>query len=356
MKIGILGGGQLAQMLALAGIPLGFRFRFFDPSPTPPAAIVGEHVCASFEDTAALDTFCDGLDLVTYEFENIPAAAVEHLAKSLPIHPSLACLIATQERFAEKSLFQHLNIPTAAFIAIDAAEDVCNVSESIGFPCMLKTRRSGYDGKGQRLVRTDEELLPAWKALESVPVIAEQYIPFSRELSLIAVRSLHGTMKYYSLTENLHRDGILRRSIAPASSPLQSTAESYASLVMNHLNYVGVLCIEFFEHDGGLIANEMAPRVHNSGHWTIEGAKTSQFENHLRAITDMPLGSTDILFPTVMKNFIGTAPDTRMLMGMENAHIHLYGKSASPGRKLGHITILGNSGSPAIPDIEGIEW
>ncbi len=348
MNIGILGGGQLAQMLALAGIPLGFRFRFFDPSPSAPAACAGKHILASFDDTAALDAFCEGLDVITYEFENIPASTVEYVTKRLPVRPSLECLTATQERLAEKTLFQQLNIPTAAFVTVDVAEDLKTVASQIGFPCMFKARRSGYDGKGQRLVKSAEELLPAWEALGSVPIIAEQYIRFTREVSLIAVRSLHGAMKYYALTENYHRDGILRRSLAPASSPLQSTAESYASLVMKHLNYVGVLCIEFFESNGGLIANEMAPRVHNSGHWTIEGAKTSQFENHLRAITDMPLGSTDIISPTVMMNIIGTVPDTRALMDIENAHIHLYGKSAKPGRKLGHITILGGKTSPEI--------
>lgn len=352
MKIGVLGGGQLAQMLALEGIPLGFRFRFFDPSPDVPAAAVGEHICASFEDTAALDSFCENLDLVTYEFENVPTATVEYLARKLPVHPSLACLTVTQERLAEKVLLQQLKIPTAEFIAIDTAEDMYNVAKHIGFPCMLKTRRSGYDGKGQRFIQNEKELLPAWKELGNVPVIAEQYVQFSRELSLLAVRSLHGSVQYYSLTENLHSEGILRRSTAPALSSLQTIAESYASLIMNHLHYVGVFCIEFFERDGALMVNEMAPRVHNSGHWTIEGAKTSQFENHLRAISGMPLGSTDILFPTVMFNCIGTMPDICMLMGIENAHVHMYGKSARPGRKLGHITIMGNNDASGILDLE----
>jgi 5-(carboxyamino)imidazole ribonucleotide synthase len=283
-NIGILGAGQLGRMLALAGYPLGHRFRFLDPASDSPAGLLADHLALDYADTSALEQFASGLDVITYEFENVPVETARHLEKFIPVHPSSLALEKAQDRFVEKSFFCELGIPTPKF-EIGFSN---RIADGFGFPAVLKTRRMGYDGKGQSIVHSQAEVM----AEKVEDHILEEYVSFDRELSIIAVRNKSGEMKFYPLVENHHRDGILRLSLVMGniSAELQKQAEEYATRVVSALNYVGVLTIEFFEKDGHLLANEMAPRVHNSGHWTIEGAVTSQFENQVRAVTDAPLG------------------------------------------------------------------
>jgi 5-(carboxyamino)imidazole ribonucleotide synthase len=345
VKVGILGAGQLGRMIALAGHDLGLTFRFFDQSDGP-AGQVAELVQGEFADTAALDRFCDGLDCATFEFENVPVSAVERIASRIPTFPPPAALGAAQDRLTEKSLFARLGIPTPAFAPIDSADGVAAAIEHVGLPAVVKTRRMGYDGKGQAVVRQAADLDGLWLRLGGVPLIAEAFVPFQRELSILAVRSRTGATAFYPLVQNTHRDGILRLSIAPAPEvpdQLQRTAETYAAAVMSATDYVGVLAIEWFEVGGTLMANEMAPRVHNSGHWTIEGSECSQFENHLRAVLGWPLGSTSCRGHSAMVNLIGTMPDRDAVLAIPGAHLHDYGKQPRAGRKLGHVTIRADS-------------
>jgi 5-(carboxyamino)imidazole ribonucleotide synthase len=314
--VGVIGGGQLGRMLALAGIPLGLSFRFLDPSPDAPAAEVGELVVGEYDDPELLDRLADGAAAVTYEFENVPMAAAERV-RALP---AAAALEASQDRLVEKQLFRRLGIP------IPRIDD--EVEE---FPAILKTRRLGYDGKGQRLV-------DSWDGPDASHVLEER-VPFGRELSLLAVRAADGETRFWPLVENVHENGILRTSRAPAAAAPQAEAEDYGNRLLDALGYVGVLALELFEVDGRLLANEFAPRVHNTGHWTIEGAATSQFENHLRAILRLPLGSTASR-PATMVNVIGSAPSAEDVLRIPGAHLHLYGKEPRPGRKLGHVTLV----------------
>jgi 5-(carboxyamino)imidazole ribonucleotide synthase len=342
MKVGVLGGGQLGQMLALAGIPLGLRFRFLEPAEESPAGQVAERVIGSFEDADCLDRFADGLDVVTYEFENVPTASARRLAQRVPVYPPPAALEVSQDRLAEKQLFDRLNIPTTQYFAVDTRADLELAVGRLGYPAVLKTRRFGYDGKGQMVLRAPDDVERAWKQLGGQSLLLEEYIAFETELSQLAVRGRDGAVAFYPLVENRHKQGILHWSMAPAlamTADLQRTANDYALRVLNTLEYVGVLAVEFFQRDGRLIANEMAPRVHNSGHWTIEGAATSQFENHLRAVAGWPLGSTAAAGCSVMLNLIGAAPAAESFLAIPDAHVHLYGKAPRPGRKLGHVTL-----------------
>lgn len=335
--IGILGAGQLGRMLALAGYPLGHRFRFLDPASDSPAGLLADHLTLDYSDTSALEQFAHGLDVVTYEFENVPVEAARQLEKFVPVYPPSMALEKSQDRFVEKSFFQELGIPTPKFI-INGLDNGYTDGNGFGFPAVLKTRRMGYDGKGQSIVHSQAEVA----AEKAVDCILEEFVSFDRELSIIAVRNRSGETKFYPLIENHHRDGILRLSlvIGNVSAELQAQAEEYVTRVMSVLNYVGVLTIEFFEKDGQLLANEMAPRVHNSGHWTIEGAVTSQFENQVRAVCDAPLGSTNPLGVCAMVNLVGTLPDETSILKIEGAHLHLYDKAPRPKRKLGHITLV----------------
>ncbi|HJQ22724.1 MAG TPA: 5-(carboxyamino)imidazole ribonucleotide synthase [Blastocatellia bacterium] len=342
MQIGILGGGQLGRMLALAGYPLGLRFRTLDLSQEAPAGHVSELMAADFNDTDALKRFARGLDVVTYEFENVPVDPARYLSRRVPVFPPPEALEAAQDRLTEKRFFERLGIPTPTFVAVDTWDDLKGALNDMGLPAVLKTRRFGYDGKGQVMIRKTEEITNAWQSLGGVPLILESFVAFEREVSVLAVRSRNGETAFYPIVENHHHEGILRLSLCPAteaSSALQGEAETFARRALEALNYVGVLAIEFFERDGHLLANEMAPRVHNSGHWTIEGAEASQFENHLRAILGWPLGSTATVGYAAMLNLIGTLPDLRPLLAMDNLHLHLYGKAPRPHRKLGHITL-----------------
>jgi 5-(carboxyamino)imidazole ribonucleotide synthase len=314
--VGVIGGGQLGRMLALAGIPLGLSFRFLDPSPDAPAAAVGELLVGAYDDPELLHRVVDGADAVTYEFENVPVEA----ARRVGALPDARALEDSQDRLLEKRLFRRLGIPTAPI------DD--EVSE---FPALLKTRRLGYDGKGQRLVETRPGTDPGH--------VLEGLVPFDRELSLLAVRGRDGDTRFWPLAENVHEGGILRVSRAPAAGAPQAQAEEYGRRLLDELGYVGVLALELFDAGGELVANELAPRVHNTGHWTIEGSTTSQFENHLRAILGLPLGPTDAR-PSLMVNLIGETPPADAVLAIPGAHLHLYGKEPRPGRKLGHVTLV----------------
>jgi 5-(carboxyamino)imidazole ribonucleotide synthase len=329
-------------MLALAGVPLGMRFTFYDPSQHASAAHVGELIVAGYDDTTALDRFCERVDLVTYEFENVPVQAAEYVASKRTVWPPVKTLHVAQDRIREKECFHDLGIPTAPFARVDALSDLESAIIDIGLPGILKTRTLGYDGKGQAIIRTHADVEYAWQILAGVPLIYEGFINFTRELSIISVRGHDGATVFYPLVENVHSDGILRLSSAPAQSieaTTQRLAEEYATRLLRQLDYVGVLAIELFETTDGLIANEMAPRVHNSGHWTIEAAETSQFENHIRAICGLPLGCTSMLGAASMLNIIGTTPVVADVLEVPDTHLHLYGKTEAPRRKLGHITI-----------------
>jgi 5-(carboxyamino)imidazole ribonucleotide synthase len=346
VTIGILGGGQLGYMLALAGYPLDFHFRFLDPSPQAPVGRVASRVTAEYTDFEALEKFAHGLALVTYEFENVPVEALRFLQKLVPVYPSAQALETAQDRRSEKLLFQTLGIPTTSFTVINSAGELHQAVKKIGLPAILKTCRLGYDGKGQWVLRTGEDVERVRNEIPSAPLILEEFVKFSRELSILAVRARNGETAFYPLVENHHRDGILRLSLAPAprlTEALQREAEAAARRVLESLDYVGVLAIELFECNGRLLANEMAPRVHNSGHWTIEGAVTSQFENHLRAVSGLPPGDTGTLGFSAMLNLIGELPDSNELLSVPGAHLHLYGKSLRSGRKVGHVTVRADS-------------
>jgi 5-(carboxyamino)imidazole ribonucleotide synthase len=345
MTIGCLGGGQLGRMLALAGHPLGLRFVFWDNNPEAPAGHLGRLMVGHYSDPAILQRFSKRVDLVTYEFENVPVDTAHYLAQRHPLFPPAAALEASQERWQEKTLFQRLKIPTPVFAPVETRADLTKALRRIGIPSVLKTRRFGYDGKGQYVLRKRGDSSRAWEALGGVPLLLEYFVPFKRELSVIAARDRRGRHAFYPLVQNHHREGILRLSLAPApelTPALQQQAETYAARVLDDMNYVGVLAIEFFEYRGRLLANEMAPRVHNSGHWTIEGAATSQFENHLRAVAGMPLGSTAATGCSAMVNLIGESPDAPrvdQILALPGAHLHIYGKRPGPKRKLGHVTL-----------------
>jgi len=348
--VGVLGAGQLGQMLALAASRLGHQLRFISPDADAPAGHFAELIVADYENEAALAHFVEGLDVATYEFESIPAGAVRYVADRVTTYPPPLALETAQDRAREKECFERLTIPTAPFAVVESMSGVRGALEKTGTPAVLKSRRFGYDGKGQGVIRTRDEIGSAWVKVGGVPAIVESFVKFTRELSIIAVRSSTGEKAFYPLVENHHTDGILRFSLAPApgvSSQMQATAEDYATRVLDALGYVGVLAIEMFETTDGLVANEMAPRVHNTGHWTIEGADSSQFENHLRAITGMPLGSTEMGGAAGMVNVIGTAPDVQRLRTLDNVHVHMYGKSPAPKRKLGHITVTAD-------DLDGV--
>ena len=342
MIIGLLGGGQLGRMLALAGSQLGLRFRALDHNRDAPVRHVAELMVAEFGDLKALEQFADGLHLASFEFENVPVESLRFLSERVPVFPSADALEWGQDRLLEKSFFQRLGIQTARFSAVRSSLDLERAVGEIGLPAMLKTRRLGYDGKGQFLLRTPDDIPTAWNSIGSNSLILESFVPFEREISILAVRGRIGDTAFYPLVENHHEGGILRLSLAPApglSPELQAWAEDCAARVLEALDYVGVLAIEFFLYEGQLYANEFAPRVHNSGHWTIEGAETSQFENHLRAILGLPLGSTAAIGHSAMVNLIGSLPDPHSVLAMTDAHLHLYDKEPKPGRKLGHITI-----------------
>jgi 5-(carboxyamino)imidazole ribonucleotide synthase len=338
--IAVLGGGQLGRMLALAGIPLDVQFRFLDPIDGAPAAAVGDLVVGALGDEAALAEVARDATVITYEWEGVPADAARFLARDLPVRPGARSLEVAQDRLTEKETFRRLGIATADFSAVDERSDLDDAVTAVGVPAILKTRRGGYDGKGQTRLETLDDLGPAWDELGGVPLILESLVPFDRELSVLAVRGVDGTVACWPLVENHHEGGILRVSKAPAAGAPQAAAEELAARLLDDLDHVGVLAVELFDVGGELLANEIAPRVHNSGHWSIEGAVTSQFENHVRAVLGWPLGSTAARGPSAMVNCIGVMPSREAVLAIPGAHLHDYGKAPRRGRKLGHVTVV----------------
>lgn len=342
MRIGIIGAGQLGQMLGIASRELGHECYFLDPSDQPPAATVGPVIQAPFDDRVALSVLAEKVDVLSYEFENVPVDALSDLGNSVPVYPPLEALRLAQDRLDEKQLFETLDISLPRYHAVDSVDDLLAACETIGVPLVVKTRRLGYDGKGQFVLRDKSQVDDAWREIGGVPLIAEQWVPFDYEVSAIGVRSVEGDIAAYCLTHNEHSGGILRVSRAPVDDDaLTSKAHAYLSRMLEHLDYVGVLALELFVVGDDLLANEYAPRVHNSGHWTIEGAETSQFANHIRAVVGAKPGPTDVVGHAGMINLIGTIPDAARQVGIGT--LHDYGKSARPGRKLGHITVVADT-------------
>ncbi len=346
--VGILGGGQLARMLALSGAPLGLRFLVMDTAADACAGQFAPMVVGDYRDERALAEFASRVDVATFDFENVPAESAQWLAARVPVFPNPRALGTVQDRLAEKTLFRELGIPVPEFAAVASREELDAAIARIGTPCILKTRRLGYDGKGQFRIRPERAGAgadDAWAALgaqaATVGLILEAFVPFERELSVIAARGRDGELRTWPLTENWHVDGILSASLAPASADaaLQATAREYARRLAESLDYVGVFALELFLRDGELLANELAPRVHNSGHWTIEGSETSQFQNHLRAVLGLPLGDTRMVGTACMLNWIGDLPPAAPVLAEAGGHWHDYGKSARAGRKVGHATL-----------------
>jgi len=351
MKLGILGGGQLARMLAMAAHPLGIETVFVDPSPQAPARVVGESLVAAYDDRDMLMAMAGRVDIATYEFENVPDEAARALASAVRLLPPPEALRVSQDRVIEKQTLASLGVPTPAFRAVDDRAALSDAVAALGAPCVLKTRRFGYDGKGQAVIRnTDASALDrAWQLVGAgrVPCILEGFVAFDRELSQLAARAASGEVRFYPLVQSRHDRGVLRETIAPApstSAAIESLARGHVQRLLEHLDYVGVIALELFQIGDALFANEFAPRVHNSGHWTIEGAETSQFENHVRAVCGLPLGSTGALGRSAMLNLLGDVPASADVLAIRGAHLHLYGKSAAPWRKLGHLTLVERSG------------
>jgi 5-(carboxyamino)imidazole ribonucleotide synthase len=341
MTVGIVGAGQLGRMLALAGYPLGLDFLFLDPAQDAPAGQVAPVLNGAFTEARLLDELAERSEVLTFDWENISVDALRALKGDTRIAPPIPALATAQDRVSEKKLFERLEIPTTRWLAVSTRAQLTRALRDIGLPGVIKTRRLGYDGKGQAVVRTQEDAQTAWEQLGAAPLLYEELIPFDCEVSIIGARSPRGEIVVYPLNGNVHSEGILRLTRAPYGPPRwQKLAAGYLEKVLKHFRYTGILTIEFFVRGGKLLANEMAPRVHNSGHWTIEGAVTSQFENHLRAILDLPLGSTSARGYSAMLNLIGTLPPRPSLLAESGLHYHDYGKQPRPGRKLGHCTLV----------------
>ncbi|MBN8260773.1 MAG: 5-(carboxyamino)imidazole ribonucleotide synthase [Xanthomonadales bacterium] len=347
--VGILGGGQLARMMALSGAPLGLRFRVLDNVADACAGQFAPMVVGDYTDGAALAEFASQVDVATFDFENVPAESARWLVERVPVFPTPRALAVAQDRLAEKTLFRELGIPVPEFADIPSREALDAAVGRLGTPCILKTRRLGYDGKGQFRIKSPTDVDAAWAALgpqaASVGLILEGFVHFERELSVVAVRGRDGEFRAWPLTENWHVDGVLSASLAPAAvdAALQASALSHARKLAEALDYVGVFALELFCRDGVLLANELAPRVHNSGHWTIEGSETSQFQNHLRAVLGLPLGDTRMIGLACMLNWIGAMPDAGPVLREAGGHWHDYGKSPREGRKVGHATLRADS-------------
>ncbi|HEX7816072.1 5-(carboxyamino)imidazole ribonucleotide synthase [Dyella sp.] len=343
--LGILGGGQLARMLAVAAAPLGVKTLVVDSAPDACAGQVAPLIAADWTDNDALARFAGDVDVVTFDFENVPAESAQRLAERVDVFPAPHALAVAQDRLAEKTLFRECGLSTPDFMTVDTRQDLDAALAKVGVPAILKTRRLGYDGKGQFRIRSLDDADAAWVELgaqaQAHGLILEAFVPFERELSVVAVRGRDGDFRTWPLTQNWHTDGVLSLSLAPAPAieQLQERATGLARTLAERLNYVGVFALELFVKDGQLLGNEMAPRVHNSGHWTIEGAVTSQFENHVRAVLGMPLGDTSARGFSVMFNWIGDLPDATQVLATPDAHWHDYGKQPRAGRKVGHATV-----------------
>lgn len=354
MRVGIIGGGQLGQMLGLAARDLGVECVFVDPSDNPPAAVCGEVLQREFDDPLALAELAGLCDVITYEFENVPVDALQHVGAKTPVYPPAAALRHSQDRLKEKRLFEELDIPIPGYCAIETRDELDAAAAELGLPMVVKTRRLGYDGKGQFVVCSRGDLDSAWDALGGRALIAEQWVKFDFEVSCIGVRAISGETVIYPLCHNVHSQGILRVSKSlMAAAALTDKASAYVHRLLNHLDYVGVLALELFVIDDELFANEFAPRVHNSGHWTIEGSETSQFENHLRAALNLPLGTTAGRGHAGMINLVGIIPASARTQ--EIGQLHEYGKTPRPGRKLGHITVVAGTAADRDSLVEEID-
>lgn len=340
MKIAILGAGQLAQMMAQAGPALGIEVGFLAPEQEPCAAPFGRHWQAAYDDREAIAELVEWADAITYESENVPTALVEQLASQLPTYPPLAALSAARDRMAEKQLCRRLGVATADFVGIDSVADLAPALAELGYPAILKTRSEGYDGKGQVWLRSADDIAVAAPQADAVPCVLEAVVGFDREISIIAARATDGSVSCFPVSENIHREGILRLSLNRANDPQQAAAEAMIKALLSELDYVGVLALELFDVGGELRVNEMAPRVHNTGHWTPVGAASSQFQAHLLAVAGRPLPATGWRSDAAMINIIGTQPEPEQVAAIPGATLHDYGKSARPGRKLGHINLV----------------
>ncbi|WP_029408223.1 5-(carboxyamino)imidazole ribonucleotide synthase [Thiomicrorhabdus sp. Milos-T2] len=353
--IGVLGAGQLGRMLAIAGYPLGQKFGFLGTNESEPSALLG-HMHMASDDTDSLNNLVDFADVITYESENTSVELMREISKTTPVYPAEKSLFISQHRGREKGMFDQLSIPCAPYQVVDSLESLKIAVDEIGLPAVLKTTTEGYDGKGQFVLKEASQIDQAWSEIGGRELILEGFIDFQRELSIVAVRNANNEHVYYPLVQNVHHEGILRYTIAPArevSAEIQQQAEEYMHSLLDELDHVGVLTLELFETVNGLVANEMAPRVHNSGHWTIEGAYTSQFENHVRAITGMPLGDTSPRQPlAAMINIIGETGPVEKVLTMPNAFLHLYDKEERVGRKLGHINVLAVDEDSLYKDIQ----
>ena len=344
LSVGVVGGGQLGRMLGLAGIPLGLKFVFLDPAEDAGAAATGTLLRAAFDDQQAVCELARQTDVATFDFENVPEASARAMADIAPFYPPPQALAAGQDRLVEKNLLSELGIAVPDYHVVSGRTDLLDGLDRVGYPAVLKTRRLGYDGKGQAVLRDTEDLERAWQRHGDVPLVLEAFVPFDAECSLIGVRGGDGETRFWPLTCNVHNGGILALSQPGVFGPeLQAEAEGIMLRLMDHLDYRGVLTIEFFLLDGRLLVNEFAPRVHNSGHWTIDGSNCSQFENHLRAITGLPLGDTTLRQPSLMFNWIGSMPPVSEAMSLGGLHWHDYGKEPRPGRKIGHATLTADS-------------
>lgn len=340
MKFGILGAGQLAQMMAIAGREDQSSFSFLSDDAGSCSAPYGDLIVASYDDLEAQNKLASWADVVTYEFENVSGEAVKNIEAQVPVHPSSSALAVSSDRLLEKTLFNSQNVGTADFRAVSSFDELSEAFKQLARPCILKTRSEGYDGKGQAVIRAEEDLGTAWESVGKVACILEAMVPFDREISVIAARSVSGEIAYYPISENSHREGILRLSVALQDDPMQAKAEAMVTRLMEELDYVGVIALELFQVGDELLANEFAPRVHNTGHWTIEGAETSQFKNHLLAIADKKLGSTAVNSDVAMVNLIGSVPEAELMQAVPEAALHAYGKSDRANRKVGHVTLV----------------
>lgn len=359
MRMGIIGGGQLGRMLAHAAQRLGIDVTILDPKENCSAGQVARQIVGAYDDIEKLCELAAVSDAITYEFENVPIEPLAALDGKIPLNPSPQGLAAAQDRLTEKTLFRSVGMQTTDFAAIDSLPDLQREFATMNGACILKTRRFGYDGKGQARIDTQEDVQTAWDDLkDSGPLILEKRIDFKRELAIIAARDAEGNEALYPMTQTHHRHGILHRTIAPApmlSAEIESQARSYVDKLLKQLDYVGVLALELFETNDGLLANEFAPRVHNSGHWTIEGTTCSQFENQVRAVMGLPLGEPTLRGPTGMLNLIGDIPSWAPILAQPNTALHLYGKAGRAGRKVGHITVTDSSDSDVLKRIDAIE-
>ncbi|MDO4708595.1 MAG: 5-(carboxyamino)imidazole ribonucleotide synthase [Pseudomonadota bacterium] len=360
MTLGILGGGQLARMMALAGAPLGLRFLVLDGNAESCAGQFAPMLVGEYGDEAVLRQFAGQVDVATFDFENVPATTAEWLAAHTPVFPGSRALAVAQDRLSEKSLFRELGIPVPDFADVASRAALDAAVARLGTPCILKTRRLGYDGKGQFRIKSPADVEAAWQALgaqaEKTGLILEAFVPFQSEVSVVAVRGRDGEFRSWPLTRNWHVDGVLSASLAPAgmSAAIEQQAVAHARKLAEALDYVGVFALELFCHDGQLLANEMAPRVHNSGHWTIEGSITSQFQNHLRAVLGLPLGDTGLRQPSCMLNWIGEMPDALPVLQEVGGYWHDYGKQPRTGRKVGHATLCADSAGALAAKLERI--